>query len=58
MLLSCHSTAFASQAALEVWIGFQLLLHMIQEVLHGEALTLLHHELSCPLQPTAPNGCT
>ena len=41
MLLICHSTAFGSQAALEVWIGFQLLLHMIQEVLHREALTSL-----------------
>ena len=41
MLLSGHSTGFRSQAALEIWIGFQLLLHMLQEVLHGETLTSL-----------------
>ena len=59
MLLICHSTAFGSQVATDVWIGFQLLLHMIQEVLQGEALASLSPpKKTVPCSPLLPMTAT
>ena len=54
MLLVSHSTAPGSQVALEVWIGLQLLLNVLQEVLHGKTIHILRNSISRPCSPLLP----